>query len=394
MPYILPILTRHRYPILAALSLLLIAEMALAGVNLVPIEYEWTLGWLMFLTIAAWTGIAMVIGVGAPIGGDAPQDAPKRAQSIYVPDFSVGEVGVAVPKLPAHVMLIRSPSLFAVFFSLSVFGAILFQSQFLVDLFWQPHSLVLIMVWTGMVVIVGAASNIEHSRKTYLFASISPLLILVWTLLFWTALMFTDQVFDLFDRLLGANLVDLLIPLGALFIVLSTSLVIGAVLQRSAMADSRRIVVAITAFGISIFSFFSAMGIGILLYIFSAGGSTDAPGAALGIFVSMPVLWSLTICVFGTVLIGMLRRPIRNITVAGIGMAAIILVFGLYWYVTMDTGYDSIPVEEGIPAEGNWNRYGPSCPLGTAGWRAIKGDDGKLTARGYTLWRLPTGDCR
>ena len=47
MSYILHILTPYRYPILAALSLLLIAEMALAGVNLIPIEYEWALGCML-----------------------------------------------------------------------------------------------------------------------------------------------------------------------------------------------------------------------------------------------------------------------------------------------------------------------------------------------------------
>ena len=39
MSYILHIVTPYRYPILAALSLLLIAEMAVAGVNLIPVEY-------------------------------------------------------------------------------------------------------------------------------------------------------------------------------------------------------------------------------------------------------------------------------------------------------------------------------------------------------------------
>ena len=47
MSYILHIVTPYRYPILAALSLLLIAEMALAGVDLIPIEYEWALGCML-----------------------------------------------------------------------------------------------------------------------------------------------------------------------------------------------------------------------------------------------------------------------------------------------------------------------------------------------------------
>ena len=371
MSYILHILTPYRYPILAALSLLLIAEMALAavnlipGVNLIPIEYEWVLGWLTLLTIVAWAGIAMVIGVSAPTGGDAP-------------------------KRRGHLIWILSPTLFAAMLVLlAILGANIFQAQFLLDVFWQPYLLVLVVVWIGMVVTVGATANVESSKKTYLFTGIFPLLILAWTLLFWTTLSFTDEVLDLSNRLLGANLVDLVIPLGALFIVLSTSLVIGAVLRRSAMVDSRRIVVAITAFGISIFLFFSAMGIGVLLYFFSAGGSPDAPGAALGVMAIMPVLWSLATTVLGAVLIGRMRRPIRNITVAGIGMAAMILVFGWYWFLTVDDGLDAFSGQE----RGSAARALSRADYCESTRRVFKRSDGTFLVRSYSWWRFST-DCR
>ena len=329
MSYILPILTPYRYPILAALSLLLIAEMALAGVDLIPIEYEWALVWLMLLTIVAWAGIAMVIGVASPAGGDAPKDVPNT----YVPDFSVGELGVAIPRLP--VMLILSPTLFAMLVLLAILGANIFQAQFLLDLIRLPYMRVLVMVWIGMVVIVGATANIEHSKKTYLIMNVFPLLALTLTMLAVPAVSFSTQLY-LSTQLLGV----LSILLVALVAFLSTSLVIGAVLRRSAMVDDgRRIVVAKTAFGISVASFVPLMVFVALLIALAEGVDTclDCPGIKLalllGVLIVVPVLLYLTFSVALTILIGTMRRPNRNITVAGIGMAAMILVFGWYWLI-------------------------------------------------------------
>ena len=310
MLYILPILTPYRYPILAALSLLLIAEMALAGVNLIPIEYEWALGCLMLLTIVAWAGIAMVIGVAAPAGGDAP-------------------------KRRGHIIWILSPALFAMLVLLAILGANIFQAQFLLDLIRLPYMRVLVMVWIGMVVIVGATANIEHSKKTYLIMNVFPLLALTLTMLAVPAVSFSTELY-LSTQLLGV----LSILLVALVAFLSTSLVIGAVLRRSAMVDDgRRIVVAKTAFGISVASFVPLMVFVALLIALAEGVDTclDCPGIKLalllGVLIVVPVLLYLTFSVALTILIGTMRRPNRNITVAGIGMAAMILVFGWYWLI-------------------------------------------------------------
>ena len=271
MSYILHILTPYRYPILAALSLLLIAEMALAGVNLIPIEYEGALGWLMFLTIVAWTGIAMVIGVAAPAGGDAPKDVPNP--NIYIPDFSVDEpVGGNEPKRRSHLIWILSPALFAMLVLLAILGANIFQAQFLLDLIRLPYIRVLVMVWIGMVVIVGVTANVDSSKKTYLIMNVSPILVLI------------------------------LVP-----------------------------VLAILAL----------IGIGFIAMIVAFMPSSDHPGVGAGIsfglFVLLPVLLSLISSVFGTILIGTMRRPIRNITVAGVGLAAMILVFWWYYYLSLIT---------------------------------------------------------
>ena len=322
MSYILHILTPYRYPILAALSLLLIAEMALAGVDLIPIEYEWALGWLMFLTIVAWTGIAMVIGVVAPAGGDALKDAPKqRAPNIYVPDFSVDEPGGGdEPKRRGHIIWILSPALFAMLVLLSILGANIFQAQFLLDLIRQPYMLVLVMVWIGMVVIFGATANVESSKKTYLILNVFPLL-----------------------ALLALFLMVLFFPIGALFIILSVPLVVGVVVRRN---EKSWITVAVATVGISVV-YFVLYG-GVVLFIGSvvlfAIGPTescnDCPGAAVGIFAGSLLvigLLALTNSVFATVLIGTMRRPNRNIMIAGIGMTAMILVFWWYWLLSLAT---------------------------------------------------------
>ena len=311
MSYILHILTPYRYQILAALSLLLLAEMTLAGVNLIPIEYEGAIGWLMFLTILAWGGIAVVIGVAPTPGGDVPQNVLKqRVPNIYVPDFSVDEpVGGNEPKHRGHIMFILSPALFAMLVLLAILGANIFQSQFLLDLIRLPYIRVLVMVWIGMVVIVGATANVESSKKTYLIMNVFPLL-----------------------ALLALSLMSLFFPIGALFIILSVPLVIGVVVRRN---EKSWITVAVATVGISVVYFVLYGGVVLIIgsvVLFATGpteSSSDHPGVAAGIFAGFLLvigLLALTNSVFATVLIGTMRRPIRNITVAGIGMAAMILL--------------------------------------------------------------------
>ena len=338
MSYILHILTPYRYPILAALSLLLIAEMAVAGVNLIPIEYEWALGLLMLLTIVAWAGIAMVIGVSPPAGGN-------------------------LMKHGVRILLVLSP--------LALFTIIVSPLLFL-----YPYLLVLIMVWIGIVVIVWTHASTdpttkatsapsvyrmdasmlagtpqdehaERNTETFLRTGAFPLLVFLLIALFWTFILLSTTVidpvwdllgpvWDLLDPLIGIDLMyNLYAPLGALFFVPTTSLIVGAALQRSWLADSPRIVVVLAAIGISVSAFVACMGIVAFLYAPIARG-IEAPGLALALMVITPVLLSIVGPVFGTILIGTMRRSIRNITVAGIGMAAMILVSRWYLLLTAD----------------------------------------------------------
>ena len=328
MQYVPSILMRYRYPILALFSLLLILQMvAVAVISSVPAEYEyeWVFGWTLLITMVAWTGIAGVIGVGAPVGSK-------------------------VLKRGGDIILILSSALFATFLFSPILGAILFQFAFFVDLFWQPHLLLFVIVWLGIVVVVGTISDAEigrkiylrigvfhptpevgfalYSTKTYLLIGVLPLLVVTYSGVLWTAFFSMGLVADLWGSL--GLYVDLLFYmlclLGVLFIILSTALVIGALVLRSTL-DVPRVVVAIVSLGISVVVFGSAIGVGILLFL----SGEQPPASAVSFIVFVPVLWSLTISVFGTMLIGTMRRPIQGITVAGVGMVAMTLA--LVWYL-------------------------------------------------------------
>ena len=344
MQHILPILMRYRYLILASLSLLLISEMVVVGIDSVPVEYGWIFRCLVALTMVAWTGILCVIGYGPPID----KAVVKRTSNIYAPDSSVIDALEDEPKFTqeylramypsvidaledepkrrGHTIMVLSPALFVMFALLSILGAILFQAQFLLDLIRWPYWPVFFMVWIGMVVIVGSTVNIDSSKKTYLVVNVFPILVLGLTILFVSAALLLG----------GSNGVIQLF--GLLVVFLATFLVIGVVVRRAMLSDNSWIGVAIISFGISVVSFIPVMLN--LLYVASAAAEldtcNDCPGLAVGIFTSIfivtPILLSLTISVPLTILIGTMRRPIRNIAVVGIGIVPMIVLFVVYWF--------------------------------------------------------------
>ena len=327
---------QYPYRILSLLSLLLILEMVVvAGISSVPAEYEyeWVFGWLLLITMLAWAGIAGVVSICAPIGGE-------------------------MLKRRGRIILVLSSALFATSIFSPILGATLFQSAFLADLFWQSHLLLFLIVWIGIVVVIGATSDAAtgrkiylrigvfhpapeagftlYSTKTYLLIGVFPLLVVAYSEMLWTAFVSMGLVLDLLEPLdlYTDLLINLLYFLGVLFIILSTTLVIGAVVLRSTL-DVPRVVVAIVALGISIVVFGSAIGVGYLLFFFPYSGSVDPPPAsAVSFIISVPVLWSLTISVFGAMLVGTMRRPIRNITVTGVGIVAMTLALALYLHLT------------------------------------------------------------
>ena len=302
MPYVRSILTRYRYWILALLSLLLISEMVVADIALVPIEYKWVFGWVMLLTMLAWTGIICVIGVGESVGEDLLE---RRGNITLILSPALLAMSILSP-LFAMVWIIRAVT----------FGATMFT-----------HSFLLIVVWIGIVVILETTASSEYSRKIYLRMGVFPLLVVAWIMLFWTVV----------SELVGVTLSigTLTVLFGGLFIVLPSSLVVGVFLRRSTLADRPHIVVALVAIGISVVTFVSVTALGRLIILSLLSSGREAPIVGLFLLVLIPVLWSLTICVFGTKLIGTMCRSFWNITVAIIGMVTMIL-FLWHWYLKID----------------------------------------------------------
>ena len=98
------------------------------------------------------------------------------------------------------------------------------------------------------------------------------------------------------------------------------------------MFDSSLLVLALVSLAISAVPLAPVIGFVLAVFLGANESRTDAPGEALFFIAVIPVLWSLTFCVFGTLLIDRMRRPIRNITVAGVGMLVTTQVLILYLY--------------------------------------------------------------
>ena len=335
MRHILPILTRYPYHILAALSLLLMSEMALAGIDIVPVEYEWGFGGLLFLTTVAWASTVGLSGAVAPI---------ERDSIAYTYLF------LAV--------------LFATFVSLILWGAIDTGLSVSSLLFWLGT------IGMGLMVIVGATSN--HPRLI-----VFPLLVIACFGLqfhYWVA-------YGIFDDLLILPLSYGLSPV-SLFVVLSISMTLGVLLLRTMLVNKPRTTMKYVVVALTTFTYAIAVGL-VLLSLVVVG---------LGFPVVAILLVAILSSVFGTMAIRTMRRPIRNVTVAGIGMAGMIIVVGWYWYWTMDNGIDAFSGEERVSAERALSRA--SCPGSAQNRLVFKDDDGEFLVSGYTWWRLPTGDCR
>lgn len=348
MSYVHSILIPYRYPILALLSLLLISEMVVAGIDLVPIEHEWVLGWFLFLTTSIWVGVAGVTGVVAPVGG----------------------------RLMKHVYRILAAFPFALFVMV-VLGIV------------HPYMLLLVMAWIAAVVIVSVITT-DPARSTKVSVRGTEIPLEVWDLRLFSVMVIAWTGLLVHYWIIVGDLLGVHFLLISASIVLSNSLILGAVALRRMLADRRRtlllyIVLALTALGISAVTFATAIVLGTLSLVIT--------GMSF-IFVTI-LLIAISNSVFTTALIGTMPRPIPNIMVTGIGLLVMILVVGWYWHETMDNGLYAFSGEERAAAERVLkNAKCPDTPLSPITIRIVKSNDGEFLVSGYTWWRLPTGDCR
>ncbi len=344
MGYIYSILTRRPYLALATTSLLVIAEMALALVDLVPIEHEWVLGWLLFLTVLTWVYMAIRIGVKAPISHRAMKYAYRiLATSLLV---ILAAIGLAL------VFRITNESSFILIFMLNP------------------------LMWLGASGLVGAIAPPNNSAKSYLILVVLPL--------FAAASV----------GFLSAGLIAWIFwPVALLSCWLGVSLLIGIVAFRTVLSAKPRtpklyIVVALCALVIP--------WVGLALFyagLIFAGLIFPSTSVSLGFVV---VLVFLTLLAAGAVfkllaiLIGTIRYPYRNIVVSGLWLWVMIVGIGWYWVETMENGVDAFTGEERVAADQALYRYRTHCGNRVSpGYRVVKDDNGRFIVKYYTWWRIP-----
>lgn len=126
---------------------------------------------------------------------------------------------------------------------------------------------------------------------------------------------------------------------GGLVVFLSYFLIVRAVVLRTMLPDKYWIRSAVISFGISV-ALSAVSFMPVMLVVLESVSSVErcrgdcaqiGVGLAMAVLIVIPTLMSLTISVPLTMLIGTMRRPIRNITtVVGI-MAPLIMLFVVYW---------------------------------------------------------------
>ena len=200
MPYVPSILTRYRYPILVALSLLLISEMWLAFAISVPIGYESPMGWALLITVLVWIGIVGLIGMVAPVDYQTVMRYRYLIISILVLAIADLILGLQWLILLVYVCMAsiisitvrgeRMSSLYAllVLFPLILLGWIGVSSMFLTTtygpLYWTITALFLMTIGMVIAPIVLRSRAVSMAQKPLfswtLVAYLIALLILIW----------------------------------------------------------------------------------------------------------------------------------------------------------------------------------------------------------------------
>ena len=93
----------------------------------------------------------------------------------------------------------------------------------------------------------------------------------------------------------------------------------------------------------------------------------------------------------GTVLIGRIRHPYRNIAVAVIASWAMITVGGWVRFETVGNGLDAFTGQERTAAKEALDAaYCDDASYEPARFQVLKDDNGRFRVLGYTWWGLPS----
>ena len=147
MKYTYAFLVKYRYYIFWSLTVLLITEVVQPLIGIVSFEHERIFVWTSFLTLVAWMGIAVLVGVVSPVG--------QRTMTFV------------------YIALLTVP--LAIFVNLVLIGAdILYW-----NVFWDDG--IPILLWFGLAGLTGAVASSGRNTKVFLILVVFPLIVAAWT---------------------------------------------------------------------------------------------------------------------------------------------------------------------------------------------------------------------
>ena len=329
----------YGYYILVAVFLFLTAMLVQPLLGILSFQEESIFVWLSFLALLAWMGVAIMVGFASPIG--------RRLLTFL------------------HVALILTPLVVLVNLALIVAG-------FYWSAFWGDG--LPILLWIGMAAITCVIAPSSRNSKFHSFLVIFPLFLASWTGL----LMFvTIEV---------PNGLQTWLVIWILSITTTAIFVATIIIRRMNTMKSRPLrsfmLIGLKAIGISAVPF-----VILILLVF---------GLLFVVVDFLPHFVAVIVASAGTIWVSTIRDHVRRkITVAVIGLSAMVVVMGSYWVWTIDNGLDVYENEDRAAAESAYSveRFA-YCNYEPTEFRVVKDDRGWFQLIPYTFWRLPGNTCK
>ena len=249
-----------------------------------------------------------------------------------------------------------------------------------VDIFWGAG--IPFIIWIGIAGPTAAAAGVIQNKTAYSSLVVFPLIMASWT----GVLMITSFAVPDFAP---SNILYSTATYGFVLILsllATTVILVGIFLKRAPphkhRTHSMYILILLKALAISVIPYFVLSVLLVTLIL-------------LVPFI-LPYMAAIVVAIAGTAFVYTINDSMRRIvTVAVIGLLAMIVVLGAYWTWTIDDGLGAFSGEERIAAE-FWARKADDvtfCAYAPVNMRISKNEIGYFQEQVYTFWRLPGNPC-
>ena len=350
------LLNRSRL-ILVVLSLLIIAEIGMAFTNIISLEHEGLLRWLLVLTTLAWTGVAGLVGVTAPV-------SRNTANYLYL---ILGILSLIVlSMIIAMLFEITSP-----------------EHTRVLHLSFGPAML----TWMTAATLAGVATLAYSNTKMFSTLIIVPLSFFAWYTMSWFVLAWFAPPWYAMPS--GDGFVHILFPSWLAMFLLIGILVRRVTLVGKLRTPLRYVVTVLASFGLTwaIWIMITIINFIVIIYLISLSlGETPI----YVWFIDVTLFTFIIVAVLMAAVIESTKPLIRRIVFTVISACVMIFVVGWYWYFVIGDGLHTFAEEERTHAEAALNRANCSdvTEFIPTAVRVVKEADGQFHVLGYTWWGL------